>query len=526
MKTLGLCTVTAVLMFGSAVARADVVLEWNAIAVKTAVANGQNPFAQARYGAIVQLAVFEAVNAITGDYQPYLGTITAAPGASADAAAIEAAYGVLSTYFPASAASLNTARATSLGSIPDSQAKTDGIAVGDAAAIAMTTLRAHDGSAPPQFKVPGPAVPGEWQATPSCPIVNGVRSGIAFQWQNITPFGIPSASAFLLDPPPALTSNEYAKAYNEVMTVGSADSTQRPQDRADVALFYGATSPTQVFNQAAQQIAEHEGGSLSDNARAFALLNMAISDSLVASFFNKYHCNFWRPETAIRNGDTDGNRRPDPDPSYVPFILTPCFPSYPSNHGSASNAAAEVLRRLYGEAGHSMTITNAAVPTIVFQYTSFKEITDDISDARVYGGIHFRTDQDAGAILGRAVGTTIFKGNLRRTTETRLIEGRRGFSQSAETLLVSRGEPEGDECQKGIDHKGKVSMSTVVTHDRRRLLILGQSTPQCCPGHQNPGNRLHGRHGVVDNDRWGRMVSEKIFADQRGWKRHDHHRQQ
>jgi hypothetical protein len=413
MKTLRLSSVVAVLLFGAAVARADVVLDWNAIAVSTAITNGQNPFAQGRYAAIVQLAVFEAVNSITGDYHPYLGSITAAPGASADAAAVQAAYHVLSTYFPLSIPALSAARATSLAAIPDGQAKLDGIAVGDAAAAAMIALRANDGASPPRFKAPGPAVPGEWQATPSCPIVNGVASGIAFQWQFITPFGVPSAAAFLLNPPPALTSNEYAKAYNEVMTVGSLNSTERPPDRADVALFYAATSPTLAFNQAAQQVIQQEGGSLTDNARALALVNIAINDSLVASFFNKYHYNFWRPETAIHGGDTDDNPKTDPDPGYAPFIVTPCFPSYPSNHGSAANAAAEVLRRLYGEAAHPMTLTNAAVPSIVLQYTSFKQITDDISDARVYGGIHFRTDQDAGAVLGRAIGTAVYKGNLR-----------------------------------------------------------------------------------------------------------------
>lgn len=141
----------------------------------------------------------------------------------------------------------------------------------------MITLRANDGSSPPQFKVAGPPVPGERQATPSCPIVNGVASGVAFQWQNITPFGIPSAKSFLLDPPPALTSNRYAKAYNEVMTVGSIDSTERPQDRADVVLFYAASSPTQVFNQAAPQVAQERSNSLSENTRAFALINMAVT---------------------------------------------------------------------------------------------------------------------------------------------------------------------------------------------------------------------------------------------------------
>ena len=414
LATLGLVSALMVsVVFGAAAARADVVSDWNTIAVNTAVANHQNPFAQARYAAIVQLAVFEAVNAINGDYQPYLGTITAPPGASAEAAAIEASYQVLNTYFPTSASTLLAARTASLAQIPDGQAKSDGIATGDAAALAMIAFRANDGSSPPQFKVPGPPVSGEWQATASCPIVNGVAVGIAFQWQFVTPFGISSASDFLLGPPPALTGNKYAKAYNEVMTVGSIDSTERPQDRANVALFYAASSPTQVFNQAAQQVAEEQGRSLSENARALALINMAMSDSLVASFLNKYHYNFWRPETAIHSGDTDGNPTTPGDPSWVPFIVTPCFPSYPSNHGSAGNGAAEVLRRLYGEAGHSITLTNPAVPAITLQYTSFRQITDDISDARVYGGIHFRTDQDTGAELGRAVGTVVYKSNLR-----------------------------------------------------------------------------------------------------------------
>ena len=392
-------------LFGSASAKADAVLDWNAIAVNTAVANKQNPFAQARYAAIVQLAVFEAVNSITHKYKPYLGTITAPTDASPDAAAIEAAYQVLSTYFPASQSTLSADWTTSMQAIPSGQSKTDGIAVGDTAAAAMIALRGNDGSSPAEFYTPGPPVPGAWQATPSCPVVNGVAVGIAFQWQNITPFGIRSASDFFLDPPPALTSEEYARAYYEVMTVGSLNSTQRPPDRANVALFYAAASPTQVFNQAAEEIAVQQSRSLSENARALALINMAISDSLVASFLNKYGYTFWRPETAIH---ASGNT------SWAPFVTTPCFPSYPSNHGSAANGAAEVMRLLYGEAGHSITLTNPAVPTIVLQYTSFKQITDDIADARVYGGIHYRFDQRAGARLGHAVGREVYRKNLRR----------------------------------------------------------------------------------------------------------------
>jgi hypothetical protein len=407
-----LMILAACVLLAAAPARADVVLDWNAIAVNTIAASGQSPFAQARFGAIVQVAVFEAVNAITQDYQPYLGSIVAPNGASADAAAIAAAYRVLIAYFPASAPTLDPARANSLAMIPDGQAKDDGIATGEAAANALIALRANDGSSPPQFKTPGPAVPGEWQATPSCPVVSGVASGLFFQWQYITPFGIASARDFLLGPPPALTSNKYAKAYNEVMTVGDLNSTARPPDRTTVAQFYAVTGPNMVFNSAVRQIATAKGLSMSENARALALVNIAINDSLIASFLNKYHYNFWRPETAIRAGDTDSNWKTDPDPSYLPLILTPCFPSYPSNHGSSSNAAAEIVRRLYGEAGHSITISNPVVPNVILHYTRFKQITDDVSDARVFGGIHFRFDQVAGEQLGRAVATEVYKNNL------------------------------------------------------------------------------------------------------------------
>jgi hypothetical protein len=413
-------------LFKPATARADVVLDWNAIAVNTAIANGQSPFSQARFAAIVQLAVFEAVNAITGDYEPYLGTVHAAPGASADAAAITAAYRVLRTYFSGSAATLDPAYASALALIPDGTPKADGIKAGEAAAKAMIDLRASDGSAPPLFKTPGIATPGEWQVTPSCPRVPpvvGPQLGNFYQWQNVKPFGIPSAADFLLDPPPALTSNRYAKDYNEVKTVGGGvTNPARPQDRADGARFYRDASPTLALNMAARQVAVSQGRSMSDNARALALLNMAISDSLVASFLTKYTYNFWRPETAIKAVDTDansdGNSKTDPDPTFKPYILTPCFPSYPSNHASGTNGGVEVLRRLYGAGGHAITLSNPAsldsvVAAMTLQYTTFKQITDDVDDARVYGGIHFRFDQEAGGRLGRDVATYVYKNNLR-----------------------------------------------------------------------------------------------------------------
>jgi hypothetical protein len=350
----------ALLVCSPIAARADVVLDWNAIAVATLTSQAQTPWAQARFMAITQLAVFEAVNTITGDYQPYLGTVVAPAGASADAAAITAAYQVLKTYFPL-APNLDSAYAASLAAIPAGSAKSGGIATGQAAAALMITSRLGDGSSPAQFYTPTSSDPGMWRLTPSCPAAGGV----AFQWQNTAPFGVPSIpgsqawiAPFAPGPPPPLASKRYARDYNELKRVGSVNSdlTERPQDRADVARFYAAASPSFVFNLAARQVAAAEGSSLSQNARALALVNMAISDSLVASFWTKYHYNLWRPETAIADGNLDGNPRTDADATYVPYILTPCFPSYPSNHGSAGNSAAEVLKRVYGAGGHAITM--------------------------------------------------------------------------------------------------------------------------------------------------------------------------
>lgn len=404
----------AALMLNPVNARADAVLDWNSIAVST-TSLGPNPFAQARHMAITQLAVFEAVNAITGDYEPYVGTVVAPVGASADAAATSAAYRVLKNYFP-NAPTLDSAYAASLGAIPESTAKTNGIATGEAAAAQLIALRTGDGSSPPAFYLPTSSNPGVWQTTPSCPPTGGVL----LQWRNVTPFGIPSVAGslswmedFLPGPPPALTSSRYAKDYNEVRTVGGHNSAERPRDRADVARFFAASSPSFVFNLVARQVAVAQGKSLSENARALALLSMATSDSLVASFGAKYYYLFWRPETAIRAGDLDDNAKTDPNSSFAPFIAAPCFPGYPSNHASGSNGASEILRRLYGTGGHVITLANAAVPGVSLRYTTFNQITDDIDDARVYGGIHFRFDQDAGSRLGRDVATFIYKHNLR-----------------------------------------------------------------------------------------------------------------
>ena len=402
------------LISGPATAGAgDIVLRWNEIAAQTATVT--SPFNQSRVAAIVQLAVFEAVNAITGEYEPYLNPPTVAPpGASVEAAVTIAAHTVMTTYFPAAALALNAARDTDLAAIPNGPAKTAGIAVGMAAANAMIALRAADGSSPLLAIIPTSTASGDYQLTTGC------ASAMFYNWQNVTPFGIANASDFLLSPPPSLRSNHYAKDYLEVQTVGASTSADRPADRADVVRLYAASSPSFVLSMATRQIAAEKGTSVSENARALALIHMAASDALVASFLNKYHYNRWRPETAIRNGATDGNDKTDGEPGFATFIPTPCFPSYPSNHASGTSGGLEAMRRLFGAAGHDITITNSvpalgSLPATVIteSYTQLKEIGNDVDDARVYGGIHFRYDQDAGDGLGRAIATEVVKNNLR-----------------------------------------------------------------------------------------------------------------
>jgi hypothetical protein len=409
---------SAVLALTPTVAGADVVLEWNAIMV--ALVQDQPPPSMNRFAAITHLAVFEAVNAVTGEHMPYLGTVPPARGASAEAAAVSAAHAVLRHYFPDRATSLDAARARSLARIPEGSAKHRGIALGEAAAAQMIAARTNDGSESPEFYLPSFANPGEWQLTPACP----PPGGVFLHWRNIRPFGLRRGDQFRSEPPPALNSARYTRDYKEVQAVGGRDSTERPQDRANVAKLYAAIGDAALWNPIARQLAETRRDSLSRNARTFALLNMVLSDAGVAVLDTKYHYNFWRPETAIVAAVSDGNEKTEPDASYVPFIATPCFPSYPSGHASTSHAAREVLERIFGKRGHAITVSSPAEPGIMMKYTRLSEITSDIDDARVYGGIHFRFDQEGGAEQGRQVGRYVYTHWLRPVRGCRCDDGK------------------------------------------------------------------------------------------------------
>jgi membrane-associated phospholipid phosphatase len=400
-----LCSAIVVtLLLGAAAAHSDVVTDWNVIMAKTAATT--DPFLQTRSATIMHLAMFEAVNAIVGDYEPYLRHIPAQPGASPEAAAIAAAHRVLVVLHPDSAPSLDALRTKALATIPNGPARKNGVVVGKAAANAILAQRANDGSSVASPYTPG-IKPGDWRPTlpDSAP---AFRPGLG----SIATFGIKNGAQFRLSPPPAPHSRRYTRDYNEVKKVGQVNCTERPRNRTDAARFYAVTD-TELYFIAARQVSKAQGKTLSENARIFALVAIAISDGAIACFDTKYFYNLWRPITAIRAGATDNNPKTEPDRNWLPLIPTPPFPSYPSGHATFGAAARRVLEEVYGTRGLSITLTNPLAPGIALHYTSWKQITDDINESRIYGGVHYRFDQEAGTSLGKRVGAYILQHKLR-----------------------------------------------------------------------------------------------------------------
>jgi hypothetical protein len=395
------------LLFCASGAHADAVTDWNAITEATILAATPDPAMRGRTAAIAQVAVFEAVNSIIGDYEPYRSKIEAAAGASPEAAAIAAAHRVLVTLHAEAAPKLDAARDQSLAAIAEGAPKRDGIAVGVAAADAMLALRADDGFHVSVPYTPG-TQPGDWRPTPP-EHIPAFRPGLG----QVATFSIRDGRQFRAAAPPPLGSKRYTRDYGEVKRVGEAHSTERPEDRTQVARFYDATDGEQIYYPAARQVAATRARTLSQNARLFALLGMSMWDAVVACFETKYHFNLWRPVTAIREAATDGNQRTEPDRNWQAAVFTPPFPAYPSGHATFGAAARVVLEEEFGPNGHSITLTNPALPDIVLRYTTFKQITDDVDDGRIYGGVHYRFDQEAGALMGKRVGEYVLRHELR-----------------------------------------------------------------------------------------------------------------
>jgi hypothetical protein len=396
-----------------AVIRADTVLDWNTIALKTTATAAFNPPQESRNLAIVHAAMFDAVNSIVGEFHPYVAELSASKGASPDAAAAAAAHFALVKLYPGQQATLDAAYAASLASIPDSSSKADGIAVGELAATKILAIRADDGAsaAISAAYTPG-SQPGDWVPTPPA-----FRLALDPGWGSVRAFFLREGAQFRPDPPPALGSAQYARDFNEIKEIGSATSSTRTADQTNLALFWVSTAP-QIWNPAARQVAKAKGLTLSQNARLLALLNLAGADAFIASWDAKFTYNQWRPVTAIRAADPHVNPDTIPDPGWTPLLVTPPFPDYIAGHTTFAGAAEEVLEYVLGaRPGVVMELTSAAAPGVMESYSTFDQIAEGVVEARVLGGIHWRTSSVRGRRVGQQVGAFAVRNFLKPKQE-------------------------------------------------------------------------------------------------------------
>jgi hypothetical protein len=385
---------------------ADVVVEWNANAQAAIVATaGQFPTVAYLHLAMVQGAVYDAVNAIEGGYEPYLGAPPmAGPEDSSPAAAAQAAHDVLVALFPNQQSTLDGQLTTTLQGIPDGPAETGGIEVGVAAATAMLAARANDGRFSAFTVIQGTQA-GEWRSTA---FVNGNPVIEPAPWVgNVEPFTVPDVTALRSDGPNALTSAAYTKDFNEVKTVGSLTSTIRTADQTEAAVFWQANGAG-LFNGLFRQLATTQDLDIAQAARLFAMADLAGADGGIACWNDKYYYRFWRPITAIRLADTDDNPATVADPNWTPLfssappLATPAFPEHPSGHSCVSGAVVETLKDFFGTDKISFTMSSTLSGT-TRGFDRFSRAIKEVIDARVWAGIHFRTADTQGHAMGRKV---------------------------------------------------------------------------------------------------------------------------
>ena len=382
-----------VILAGAPGAHADIVTDANARAADV-VSRLPAPPLTVRMMAIVQVSVFEAVNAITNRYPPQRAKLAPAPGASVEAAVAAATRTALSKLMPAQQAAIDADYQALLASVPDGAAKTAGIALGEQAATAIVALCADDGAVTPDVYRPhttaGVYVPTVGPAVP--------------HWGKRRPWVMPRGDHFRPGPPPALTSDLWARDYNEIKAVGGKTSTQRTPEQTAIAKFWEATAPA-VYWPVARAVAAMPGRDVTDNARLLALAGMAMDDGLIAVFDAKYTYNLWRPVTAIRNGDLDGNNATDRDPGWTPFIDTPMHPEYPCAHCIVSASLGAVLAAEIGS-GPTPRLSSASSTAggVVRTWTSVDAFTNEVAQARIYDGVHYRTSTEVGSAMGKKIG--------------------------------------------------------------------------------------------------------------------------
>jgi membrane-associated phospholipid phosphatase len=374
----------------------QLVVDWNRELIAILGTPGAQPATvhPTRSFAILQAAEYDAVTSITHDSPAYLFSVPAPRGARPDAAADQAAHDVLIALYPSMKAGLDTTLTGELARIPDGPGKRDGIGVGAAVAERLIALRATDGSAtiPPPF-VPGNQ-PGDYRPTPPkfpAPVFTG--------WGSVTPFVLRSGDQFRPAPPPPVTSAAYAKALNEVKSLGQDSSTTRTADQTAAAKFWASAPIWNTWNQVAQNLAIGRHASLEQAVTVFANLDLALADATIGLYDAKYHYLVWRPVTAIQSGDSIGNPGIVGDPAWNPLAITAADPSYPGAHSAISQAAATVLTAFYGHRRELAITLNGTTRT----FGGFQAAANEAGLSRIYAGQHTRLDHEAGQRLGARV---------------------------------------------------------------------------------------------------------------------------
>jgi hypothetical protein len=397
----------AVLLDTARAAPADVLNEWSARASQLAAAAGMHPLRAPITLGIVHLAAYDAVNAIAGGHAPYVAARPVTRPASMEAAAVEAAYRVLAVELPSQLAALDVARAASLAPIAEPD-RSNGVAVGAASAQALLAHRAQDGRNAVVPYTPGSGA-GVWIPTPP-----GSLPAVAPFLGRVVPFTMRSSSQFRPEGPPRLRSRQYAEDYREVKSLGAKQSAVRTPEQTATALFWEPLAGT-VWPASIRRIATERGLDIATAARFEAATFAAFADGLIACWEAKYHFDFWRPVTAIRAGDTDGNARTERDPAWEPLAITPAFPEYPSGHACATTAVANVMEDFFP---HDLRIPARNVNTGEERfYARARDVADEVVEARMLLGVHFRAADEDGSEIGRRIARRIRTKFFRRDSD-------------------------------------------------------------------------------------------------------------
>jgi hypothetical protein len=400
----------AVVIAAPSEGRADVVTDWNVVALQAHAAAGLNGVRRTPVLAMVHVAIHDALNAIDRRADPYAFDTRTAKTASAEAAVASAAYTVLSALVPSQQTALNGAYVTSLSGVPEGPAKVDGIAVGALAARHILFLRHNDGSSAVVPYSPGNN-PGDWRPTPPA-----FAPALFTEWGQVTPFVPGTVDQFRGKGPLDLTSRRYARDVEEVRMLGSATSARRTADQTQIALFWVEAS-VDGWSRIARTVSAERRLDLWQNARLFALITLAMADAYIAQFDEKYHFNFWRPVTAIQQGDVDDNPDTVADPAWMPLGPTPPFPEYSSAHAAVGAAAAEAMKRFFGTDDIAFRISSPTAGNAVREFTGFNHAAEENGASRIYIGFHFRHSVEDGLKMGRRIGRFVARRTLRPVGE-------------------------------------------------------------------------------------------------------------